>query len=603
MCKKQSLSLLLITVVAFVTLVTACAPAALPAPTSVPPTTAPAQAAPPTTAPAQAAPPTVAPTAAPPKPTEAPSVAPTQAPAAVAAVSTFIFGGEGDPICLDPAIGIDGVSSRVMRQVFEGLVKYDKDTTNVIPALAERWETSTDNLSWTFYLRKGVKFHDGTDFNADAVVKNWQYWMDPKNPLHDAQVKAGQTFQYYGAMFGGFGDQSVIQKAEAIDATTVKFTLSKVQGPFLQNLAMFPFGFQSPAALEKAGLGSCKQAIGTGPFTFVQWKTNEYVELAKNPDYWDQANAARVDRVVIRAIKDNAARFAALKAGEIHAMEGLNSDDVKAVQNDPNLQIMYRPPNTIAFVAFNYKIKEFQDLRVRQAIAQAINKKEIVDNLYGGLGLVAKELQPPTLWGYNKDLQDWAYDPAAAKKLLADAGFPNGLSEITWADGKKEPLSLWYMPVSRPYYPNPKDIGQAIAADLAKAGIRAQLQTVDWTVYQDKRKKGEMPLYMLGFTGDNGDPDNFVCYYFCMDSKNTPVQREGFVADQAVSDLAKKAAALVKQEERAPLYQQAEQMIKDNVLRVFIANNQVPLALSKKVSGYVTNPTSSEYFNGVTVAK
>ena len=531
--------LLAVTVLAFAGC-SAPAPAVQPAQA---PTTAPAAAATeapvaaPTTAPLAAA------TEAPPllaAATEAPAAAPTAAPAKA---STFIFGAQGEPICLDPAIGIDGISSRVMRQVFEGLVAYEGDTTKVIPRLAQKWETSPDNLTWTFTLNEGIKFHDGTDFNADAVVANWKYWSDPANPLHDAQIKAGQTFQYYSAMFGGFGDSNKILNVEAVDPNTVRFVLRQPLGPILQNLAMFSFAIQSPTALEKAGLESCKQAVGTGPFTLVQWKPNEYVELAKNPGYWDAANSAKLDRVIIRPIKDNAARLAALKAGEIHGMEGLNSEDVATVQSDPNLQLLYRPPNTIAFVAFNYKIKEFQDKRVRQAITQAINKKEIVDNLYGGLGLVATQLQPPVLWGYNRELQDYPYDPAAAKALLTEAGFADGLKEMTWDDGRKEPLALWYMPVSRPYYPNPKSIAEAIAADLAKAGIQAELKTVDWTVYQDMRKKGELPFYMLGFTGDNGDPDNFVCYYFCMDAKDTPIQREGFVADKEISDLAKKAGA------------------------------------------------------------
>jgi peptide/nickel transport system substrate-binding protein len=134
-------------------------------------------------------------------------------------------------------------------------------------------------LTWTFHLRQGVKFHDGTDFNADAVVKNWDYWANTKNPIHDAQVKAGQTFDYYGNQFGGFDSDSIITKVEAVDPTTVKFTLKEPQGPFLNNLAMFVFVMWSPTALEKAGVNSCKQPVGTGPYQFVEWKANEQVIL------------------------------------------------------------------------------------------------------------------------------------------------------------------------------------------------------------------------------------------------------------------------------------------------------------------------------------
>jgi peptide/nickel transport system substrate-binding protein len=524
----------------------------------------------------------------------------TATPAPPTAQDTFIFGAQGEPVCLDPAIITDGISGRVTNQVFEGLVKFDKDTTNVVPSLAEKWTTSDDGLVWTFTLRQGVKFHDGTDFNADAVVKNFDYWKNTQNPMHDAQVKAGQTFEYFELQFGGFDDASIISDVKAVDPTTVQITLKQPQGPFLNNLAMFVFVFWSPTALEKAGVDSCKNPVGTGPYKFVEWKPNEQVTLAAFADYWDKPNAAKMPNVIIRNIPNNSSRLLALSAGEIHGMEGMEPRDVAAVKENPKFKLLLRPANTTGYVAFNYKVTEFQDPKVRQAFAQAINKAPIVDKFYGGTGAVASQFQPPALWGYNKTLQDWAYDADAAKKLLADAGYPNGISEITF-DGKKMPLEFWYMPVSRPYYPNPKDVATAIAADWAKAGINVTLQTVDWATYLDKRKNGLLPLYMLGWTGDNGDPDNFVCYFFCLDANDTPKITEGFFADKEISDVLKKAAVLVTQEERAPLYQQAEQMIHDKVSRIFVANNQPPLAFLANVEGYVPNPTGTEYFNTVVV--
>jgi len=524
----------------------------------------------------------------------------TATPEAVPAPEAFIFGAQGEPVCLDPPIITDGISGRVINQVFEGLVKFDKDTTNPVPSLAESWTVSDDGKVWTFTLRSGVKFHDGTDFNAEAVVKNFDYWKNTANPVHKAQLEAGQTFEYFEAQFGGFDDASIIQSVEAVDPTTVKITLKEPQGPFLNNLAMFIFVFWSPTALEAAGVNSCKNPVGTGPYKFVEWKPNEQVVLEAFADYWDKANMPKMPKVIIRNIPNNSQRMLALAAGEIHGMEGLEPDDVTVVKTDPRFKLILRPANTTGYVAFNYKVTEFQDPKVRQAFAQAINKQAIVDAFYGGTGLVAKEFQPPSLWGYNDKIEDWAYDPEAAKKLLAEAGFPDGLKEITF-DGKKIPLEFWYMPVSRPYYQTPKDVATAIAADWAKVGIQVSLQTVDWATYLDKRKNGQLPLYMLGWTGDNGDPDNFVCYFFCMDAKDTPIMREGFVADKEVSDLLKKAATLTKQEERAPLYQEAEQMIHDRVLRIFIANNQPPLGFVAGVDGYIPNPTGTEFFNTVVV--
>ena len=265
----------------------------------------------------------------------------------------------------------------------------------MVPSLAEGWLVSADGTVWTFTLRKNAKFHDGTPFDAKAVVWNFERWRFTKHPQHENQIKAGQTFEYYEAQMGGFDDKSLITKVEVVNPTTVRFTLKEPQGPFLANLAMFDSVLASPTAIEKRGTESCKHPVGTGAFRFVEWKPNQEVILEANPDYWDKASAPKVQRAIIRNIKDSSQRLAALKAGEIHEMEGLNPDDVKVVQADPNLQIILRPTNTTGYLAFNYKVKEFQDRRVRQAIAHAINKQGIVNALYGGTGLPATQFQPP----------------------------------------------------------------------------------------------------------------------------------------------------------------------------------------------------------------
>ncbi len=513
----------------------------------------------------------------------------------VLAQSTFIFGGQGEPVDLNPAIITDSISSRITRQIYEGLTKYKGATTEVIPALAEKWQVSPDGTVWTFTLRKNVKFHDGTPFDAAAVVWNFEWHRFSAQPQHEMLTKAGRTFEYYGAQFGGFDDKSLITKVEAVNPSTVRFTLKNPQGPFLANLAMFTFDQVSPTAVQKWGLEFSKHPVGTGPYRFVDWKVGQEVTLEANPDYWDKAAAPKIPRVIVRNIKDNSQRLAALKAGEIHGMEGINPDDVKVVREDPNLQLILRPTNTTGYVAFNFHVKEFQDKRVREAFAHAVNKKGIVDALYGGTGIVATQFQPPPLWGYNKDLKDYDYNPQRARDLLKDAGFGQGLKEVTWDDGHKEPLQFWYMPVSRPYYPNPKEIAEAIAADLAKVGITVQLQTTDWTVYLDKSRRGQLAMFMLGWTGDNGDPDNFVCYFFCA----IGAPRMGFYANQQLTDVLLEAQKLTDQAKRAELYRKAEQMIHDDAARIFIAHNQPPLAFLKKVKGYVANPTTSEYFNTV----
>src|SRR2546422_1845164 len=510
-----------------------------------------------------------------------------------AIAQTFVFGAQGASVQSGPRLITDAISWRRTRQILDGLVKHRGATTEVEPALAEKWEVSRDGKVWTFQLRRSVKFHDGTPLDAAAVVWNFERWWKASHPQHDNQVKAGQTFEYGEAQFGGFDDQSIVAKVEAVGSHTVRITLKDPQAPFLANLAMFVFDIASPSAVEKWGTEFGKHPAGTGAYKLVEWKPNQEVVLDANADYWGPK--PKVKRVVVRNIKDNSQRLGALKAGEIHGMEGLNPDDVAVVKGDSNLQLLLRPTNTTGYIAFNYKVKEFQDRRVRQAFAHAINKRAIVDALYGGTGLAATQFQPPALWGYNRELKDFEFSPSQAQALLRDAGSRQGLSEITWDDGKKEPLIFWYMSRSRPYFPNPKEIAEAMAADLAKVGIKTQLQTTEWAVYLDKRKNGQMPLYMLGWTGDNGDPDNFLCYFFCQPG----VSREGFYTNKPLADVLLRAQRLTSQTERAKLYRQAEQMLHDDVGRLFIANNQPPLAFAKRVRGYVPHPTGSEYFNTV----
>jgi peptide/nickel transport system substrate-binding protein len=513
--------------------------------------------------------------------------------AAPVSAQTFVFGAQGEPVQLDPAIITDGISSRLTRQIFDGLVRYRGATTEVEPALAEKWDVSRDGKVWTFQLRRSVTFHDGAPLDAAAVVWNFERWSKAGHPQHDNQVKAGQTFEYWEAQFAGFDDKSVVSAVEAVGPLTVRITLKEPQAPFLANLAMFVFDIASPKAVERWGTEFGKHPVGTGAYKFVEWKPNQEVVLEANPDYW--GHKPKIKRLVVRNIKDNSQRLGALKAGEIQGMEGLNPDDVAVVKSDANLQLLLRPTNTTGYIAFNYKVKEFQDRRVRQAFAHAINKRAIVDALYGGTGLVANQFQPPALWGYNRELKDYEYSPTRAQTLLREAGLGQGLSDITWEDGKKEPLIFWYMSRSRPYFPNPKEIAEAMAADLAKVGIKTQLQTTEWAVYLDKRKNGQMPLYMLGWTGDNGDPDNFLCYFFCQPG----VAREGFYANKPLADVLLRAQKLTQQTERAKLYRQSEQLLRDDAARLFIANNQPPLAFARRVKGYVPHPTGSEYFNTV----
>ena len=530
---------------------------------------------------------------------------------------TFIFGRGGDSVQLDPAIVTDGESFRVTGQVLEPLYQYEPGTTTPIPALSTGCTANADSTEWTCALREGVKFHDGTDFNADAVIFNFDRWKFSDNPNHFES----QVFEYYEYMWFGFDDDSVITSVEKIDDYTVKFILADPLAPFLANLAMDMFAISSPAAIEAAGedYGTpAAGAVGTGPFKFVEWIEGDHITIEANADYW--GGAPSVSEVIFRVIPDDSARFLALKAGDIHAFEQAVVEDLASAEADPDLYVLTRPALNTGYLAFNYAIEEFNDKNVRLAIYHAINRPGLIENFYGAYGEAADTFLPPLIWGKNTDITAYEYDPDLAKQYLADAGFPDGLTEVTvaedvvdaegtvvYAAGDKIPLTLYYMPVTRFYYPSPEEIGTAMAADLANAGIVANLELAgDWSTFLGLRREGQlMGLYMLGWGGDNGDPDNFHNYFFgglsSADEIKEPDAREGFYANQEVASLLYKAAINPDQAARQALYEQIEQLLYDDVARIWIAHNNTPLVFSSNVSGYIPQPVGADYFEGTVV--
>lgn len=521
--------------------------------------------------------------------------------------NVFTFGEFGNAVQLDPAVVTDGISFRVTVQGCEALLFYDGSTTNPIPGLAKSWTASEDGLVWAFQLEEGVMFHDGTPFNAEAVKYNFDRWRFTDHPTHFEEV----IFEYFDYMWG-FDDNSLIQNVEATGEYEVTFTLREPYGSMLNTMAMPMFAISSPAAIEAAGAAYGTPEVGyscTGPYKFVEWVSDDHITLERNENYWGEI-PGNVDRIIYRVIPDAAARYAALQAGEIDAFEQPNVEDLEAIEASDNTYIEMRGPLNVMYLAFSYRVKEFRDPLVRRAIAIAINRQEIVDAFYPPGALAAATMLPPTLWGYNPDIPVFEYDPEGAKALLAEAGYPDGFSEVTILAVDENnmvtdevagtmPLTLYYQPVQRPYNPDGEGIGEAMISYLADIGLNAELGSVgDWSAYLAARSAGELTgLYQLGWTGDNGDPDNFLGYFFA----NQPKPAEGYYYNPEVDEMLQRARTMVSQEEREPIYQQVEVIMHEEVGRIYIAHTGVPLAFSSRVSGYVTNPLATEHFKFVTV--
>lgn len=492
----------------------------------------------------------------------------------------LVFGRGADSTSLDPAVVTDGESLGVTKNIYETLVEYKGQTTDVGPGLAESWDISADGKTYTFHLRKGVKFHDGTDFDADAVVYNFDRW---KNGNDEAK------FAYYVSMFGGFGDKSVIQETKAIDKYTVEFKLKTPFAPFLKDLAMSPFAIASPKAIKKYGdKYGVDAAVGTGPFKLKEWKRKDTITLVKNKDYW-QKGKPKLDGLIFKVIPDNTARLNALKNGEIDLMDGVNPSDLKDIKNNKDLQIFYRPPMNIGYLGFNVEKKPFDNPLVRQALNEAVDKQALIDAFFNGTAEPAKNPMPPSIGGYNDAVQPYEFNLDHAKELLKKAGYPNGFK-----------TELWTMPNPRPYMPNPDKIAEAIAHNFKKIGVDAKIQTFEWTTYLEKLAKGEAPMFMIGWTGDNGDADNFI--YTLLSSDAIGSNNYSRYSNKQVDSLLKKAQTVTDENQRQELYKQAQEIIHKDAPWIPLFHTKPALVGKSNIKGYQPHPTGSDSFVDVDLA-
>jgi len=511
---------------------------------------------------------------------------------------TFTFAMSGDASVLDPWNVTDDNSLQVDQQIFEPLVTYDTQNFEIRPNLATSWQVSTDKRQWTFKLRDGVKFHDGTDFNSEAVVFNFDRARRTDFPFRNKRPVA-DDYDYYQAMWGGFDDASLITKVEAFDKLTVRFTTRTPFGPFLATLAMATFGIVSPASItadpEGWMLPSSRGAAGTGPFMFVpgSWSKDDEIVLDRNPGYWRSdergVRLPYVGRVRIRTIPEAGFRVAALRGGQVDAIRDFVPSDIPLLKADPKVTLLERRPNNVGYLRFNTSHPPLDNPDVRRALAMAIDHDAIVDTVFSGYATPASQFLAPLMLGYDDSARVFQpYDPVAARRLLIAAS----ASDFT--------LDLWYMDVARPYFPDPRRAAESIANDLRKIGVTVILRTIDFTSYRDRFKRNELQAWLYGWTGDNGDPDNFLCVFFCNTAQNGAWNSA--TAQQTVRYL-HEAATETDVNRRADLYRQAARLVQKDVPAVPIAHADVPIAISRFVTGYVPHPKGSEAFTSVQVAR
>jgi dipeptide transport system substrate-binding protein len=522
-------------------------------------------------------------------------VAPLALVAAIGAAQakTLVYCSEGSPENFTPALNTTGTSFDAARPVFDKLTQFKRGSTEVEPGLAESWTVSPDAKVFTFKLRKGVKWHSGVggfkptrDFDADDVLFSFnRQWKDD----HPYAKVSGGKYDYFADM--GLKDDTA--SIEKLDPLTVKITLKKSNVTMLANLAMDFASIQSAEYADMLAKANKKEQfdqvpVGTGPFSFVTYQKDAVIRYKANPAYWGTASErAQVDDLVYAITPDPTARYSKLKAGECHFVIAPRPADLPEMQKDASLRVINQPGLNIAYWAFNTQKPPFDKKEVRQAFSMAIDKAAIIKDVYLGAGQGAKNLIPPTMWSYNEGVKDYAYDSAKAKDLLAKAGVKTPLE-----------IDLWYMPVQRPYNPNAKRIAEMMQADLAKIGVNAKLVTYEWGEYRKRLQQGEHITGMLGWTGDNGDPDNFFFLLGC-EAARPGGQNLSKWCNKEFDGRMEKARSSADVKERTRLYQEMQAIDHEEAPSFKIAHSVVYEVMRKELTGYKQSPFGSHQFNGV----
>jgi dipeptide transport system substrate-binding protein len=507
-----------------------------------------------------------------------------------AGAKTLVYCSEGSPENFTPALNTTGTSFDAARPVYDRLTHFRRGSTEVEPGLAESWTVSPDGKTYTFKLRKGVKFHGGVggftpsrDFNADDVLFSFERQWKADHPY--AKVSGGK-YDYFADM----GLKDDIESIDKLDPLTVRIVMKKANVTMLANLAMDFAAIHSAEYAEMLAKANKKEQldqvpVGTGAFSFVTYQKDAVIRYKAHKAYWGEK--ALVDDLVFAITPDPTARYAKLKAGECHFVIAPRPADLPEMQKDPALRVINQPGLNIAYWAFNTQKAPFDKKEVRQALSLAIDKAAILKDVYLGAGQPAKNLIPPTLWGYNNSVKDDVHDPAKAREMLAKAGVKTPLE-----------IDLWYMPVQRPYNPNAKRIAEMMQADLAKIGVNAKLVTYEWGEYRKRMQQGEHTTGMLGWTGDNGDPDNFFFLRGC-DAARPGGQNLSKWCNKAYDERLEKARSLSDNKARAKLYEEMQVIEKDDAPDYKIAHSVVYEAMRKEVTGYKQSPFGSHQFNGV----
>ncbi|MCX6899556.1 MAG: ABC transporter substrate-binding protein [Verrucomicrobia bacterium] len=506
----------------------------------------------------------------------------------------FTFARVADAQKLDPAAADDSESVKVLNNICEGLVRFKSGTTQIEPCLAETWNLSSDARTCIIALREGVKFHDGTPLNAAAVAWNFNRQMDASAPGHlpNANSANGSTF---------YND---IETVRVLDAQRMEFRLKKPNAALLPNLATPSAYLISPRAFADYGEGLSRHPVGTGPFKLREWLPNERIVLETNPDYWGQK--PKSDRVVFKVVPNSSARFIQLQAGQVHAMDGLDPNDLASVRADRNMKLVEVPGINLAFLAFNCRKPPMDRLEFRQAVALAIQKPPFIESVYRGAAVAANSVLPLALRGPNANLEDWPCDIERARNLIAqlqivlkpvtvstnDAfGLPITITTNVIERIELPTLALHVMTTPRPYLPNPMRAAELIKADLESIGLKIQLVHQNPAAHLAAVRNGEHALALHGCIGRNGDPGSFLGIIDPEVGRSATGINISFLEDYQLAAALNDGREQLDPEKRARAYLRASALAHERLPIIPLAYAHDIVVLRQEVRDFVLQPT------------
>lgn len=481
--------------------------------------------------------------------------------------NVLVVGQIAEPQSLDPQ-HVSAVNDfRILMNVYDGLVRYKDGTLEVEPALATDWTISEDGLEYTFNLREGVTFHDGSPLNAEAVKFSFERMINEDHPYHTGTFPLSFYF-------------SAVASVEAVDDSTVRFTLNEPFAPFLSNLA-YPAGLiVSKAAVEQHGEDFDRNPSGTGAFKFAEWQSNTRVVIERNPDYWD--GPAPLEAVVYRPITDANTRVAAMLAGEIDVMVEVPPDNVATFEQSADYELYESAGPHLWFLILNAKEGPFQHQAARQAVNYAVDKQSLVENVLQGTATVAAGPTPPAFnWAYNEELDPYPYDPDKARELLSEAGVEEG-TDVTFyvtqgGSGMLDPVSM----------------GTAIQADLEAVGLDVEIETYEWNTFLGLVNPGlEGKADMAEMAWMTNSPDTLP--FLALRTEAWPEQggfNSGYYSNPEVDELLQKARTSTDQAERAALYKQMQEIVYEDAPWLFVANWKQNAVTAANVENFSLQPS------------